>query len=431
MTESAPPGIRSTQTGHSPSASANQASLDDDADEFSLIDLAIALGEGKWWIISGSFIGALVSLSLVWETPKPSFTAKAAILLPGASGAAGSVASAVASAPAQFQALAALGGINLGALGAPSGGAMTALFYSDRLADSIIASLDLKARWKLNGDGLARKQLRKAIDMLLDKKSGLTFIAATDSDAAFAARMANEVVATLRKLSGEIALSEAQQRRLTLEEQIDKARDVMVKSEFALRELDKKLGLKTHEARGDLALSAATGMRSQLIALEVQQQTMRTYASDKHPDMVALNAQVAALRSQLAKLEDASGVRNSKLFDGSAIPNAQQVEHAKAVSEARHRANTYEALVRQLELARADEARQGAGVIQQIDAATPPEVPDDRKPRRNKVFAGIGIGFGLGLVMALVSFFWRRAAADPESKAKMALVARAWSLKRR
>jgi len=401
----------------------------EDEDEFSLFDLAIALGEGKWWMLAGCMLGALVGLSLVWETPKPKFTARAAILLPGSSGA-GSGSTAASGVANQFQALAALGGINLGALVAPSGGAMTALFYSDRLANNIIATLDLKSRWALVSDDAARKKLRKLIEMTADKKTGLTLISATDTDAQFAARIANEVVVALRKLSGEIALGEAQQRRLTLEEQIDKARDAMVRTEFALRELDKKLGLKTHEARGDLALSAATGMRSQLIALEVQQQTMRTYASDKHPDMVALNAQVAALRSQLAKLEDASGVRNTKLFDGSAVPNAQQVEYAKAVSEARHRANTYEALVRQLELARADEARQGAGVIQQIDPATAPEIPDERKPRRTKVLAGLGIGFGLGLVMALVSFFWRRAAAHPESRAKMREVMRAWSLRR-
>jgi uncharacterized protein involved in exopolysaccharide biosynthesis len=171
-------------------------------------------------------------------------------------------------------------------------------------------------------------------------------------------------------------------------------------------------------------------MRSQLISLEVQQQTMRTYANDKHPDMVALAAQISALKNQLAKLEDASGVRSNRIFDGTAIPNAQQVEHAKAVSEARHRASTYEALVRQLELARADEARQGAGIIQQIDKASVPELPDERKPRRTKVLAATGIGFGLGLIIALMSYFFRRAAAHPQSRAKMGQLLRAWSFKR-
>ena len=139
---------------------------------------------------------------------------------------------------------------------------------------------------------------------------------------------------------------------------------------------------------------------------------------------------ISWLRSQLAKLEDASGVRSNRIFDGTAIPNAQQVEHAKAVSEARHRANTYEALVRQLELARADEARQGASIIQQIDKASVPEVPDERRPRRTKVLAAMGIGFGLGLIIALIRFFLKRAAADPESRQKLAALWRAWSLKR-
>jgi uncharacterized protein involved in exopolysaccharide biosynthesis len=397
-------------------------------EEFSLLDLAIALGEGKWWLLAGSLMGAFIGLALVWETPKPSYTAKAAIILPGAAGA-GASASAAVSASAQFQALAALGGINLGALAAPSGGAMTALFYSDRLADTIIASLQLKARWQLASDGAARKRLRELIDMSPDKKSGMTVISATDTDPSFAARMANEVVVALRKLSGELALSDAQQRRLTIEEQIEKAREAMVRAEFGLRQLEQSLGIKTHEARGDLALTAATSMRSQLIALEVQQQTMRTYASDKHPDMVALTAQISALKGQLARLEEASGVRNSRIFDGTAIPNAQQVDYAKAVSEARHRTNTYEALVRQLELARADEARQGAGVIQQIDQASAPEVPDERKPRRAKVLAATGIGLGLGLILALLSYFYRKAKADPESNKKMAALIKAWSFR--
>ena len=397
-----------------------------DEDELTLLDLFIALGEGKWWLFGATLLGALIGLALVWDTPKPTFTAKAAIILPGANPAAAAAGGGVA----QLQTLAALGGINLGALTGPTGGAMTALFYSDRLADSIIESLQLKARWQSGTQTQARNQLRKVIDMAPDKKTGLTVISASDSDAPFAATLANAIVDALRNLSGDLALSEAQQRRITLEGQIEKARDAMVRTEFALRELDKKLGLKTHDARGDLALSAATGMRNQLISLEVQQQTMRSYANDRHPDMVALVAQISALRSQLAKLEDASGVRSNRIFDGTAIPNAQQVEHAKAVSEARHRANTYEALVRQLELARADEARQGASIIQQIDKASVPEVPDERRPRRTKVLAAMGIGFGLGLIIALIRFFLKRAAADPESRQKLAALWRAWSLKR-
>jgi uncharacterized protein involved in exopolysaccharide biosynthesis len=410
------------QQSNEPTQGVQQPLAAPDEDEFSLLDLMIALGEGKWWLLVCTLLGAAVGLVLVWDAPKASYTAKAAIVLPGATAAA-----ATGGASAQLQTLAALGGINLGALSSPSGGAMTALFYSDRLADTIAESLQLKERWKPSADTQLRTRLRTAIELAPDKKTGLTVITASDQDPVFAAALANEVVVALRKLSGDLALSDAQQRRMTLEIQIEKARDAMVRSEFALRELDKKLGVKTHDARGDLALSAAAGMRSQIIALEVQQQTMRTYANDKHPDMQALNAQIHALRAQLTKLEDASGVRNNKIFDGTAVPNAQQVEHAKAVSEARHRANTYEALVRQLELARADEARQGAGVIQQIDKASVPDIPDERKPRRAKVLTATGIGFGLGLMLALLSYFYRKAEADPESREKLRLLARAWS----
>jgi uncharacterized protein involved in exopolysaccharide biosynthesis len=156
---------------------------------------------------------------------------------------------------------------------------------------------------------------------------------------------------------------------------------------------------------------------------------MRTYANDRHPDMLALNAQIAALRSQLTKLEDASGVRSARIFDGTAVPNAQQVEHAKAVSEARHRSSTYEALIRQLEFARAEEARQGMGLIQQIDKAVPPEAPNPTG-RRDKVLLTTGMGFAIGLILALLSYFNRRAKEDPESNQKMAAVFKAWSIKK-
>jgi capsule polysaccharide export protein KpsE/RkpR len=324
--------------------------------------------------------------------------------------------------------LATLGGINLGALTGASEKNIIALMNSDRLANIVIDEFALKTRWKLASDVPARDRLKKAIKVTLDKNTGFIDVGFTDADPVFAAQVANGLVTGLRKLTGEIALGEAQQKRMILEEQIDKARDVMIRAEFNLRALDQKLGVKTYDSRGELALAQATSMRGQLIALEVQQQSMRTYANDRHPDMLALNAQIAALRSQLTKLEDASGVRSTRIFDGTAVPNAQQVEHAKAVSEARHRASTYEALIRQLEFARAEEARQGIGLIQQIDKAVAP-VSADPSRRGQKIMASTGIGFGLGLMIALMGYFVRNAKAAPEAHEKLLKVLRAWGLR--
>lgn len=409
------------QQSNEPTQGVQQPLAAPDEDEFSLLDLMIALGEGKRWLFLCCVIGACIGLALVWDVTR-TYTAKATIMPPGGSS------SAASSAGGQLQMLATLGGINLGALTGASEKNIIALMNSDRLANIVIDEFALKTRWKLASDVLARDRLKKAIKVTLDKNTGFIDVGFTDADPVFAAQVANGLVTGLRKLTGEIALGEAQQKRMILEEQIDKARDVMIRAEFNLRALDQKLGVKTYDSRGELALAQATSIRGQLIALEVQQQSMRTYANDKHPDMLTLNAQIAALRSQLTKLEDASGVRSARIFDGTAVPNAQQVEHAKAVSEARHRASTYEALIRQLEFARAEEARQGMGLIQQIDKAVPPEAPNPTG-RRDKVLLTTGMGFAIGLILALLSHFYRRAKENPESNQKMAALIRAWSFR--
>jgi uncharacterized protein involved in exopolysaccharide biosynthesis len=116
------------------------------------------------------------------------------------------------------------------------------------------------------------------------------------------------------------------------------------------------------------------------------------------------------------------------LLDGSKAPTEDQVAHAKAVSEARHRSSTYEALVRQLEFARADEARQGVGLVQQVDIAVPPERRDPMK-RLLMVLIGILAGGFLGLLIAFLRSAMRKMRANPDEAARLAAFKRAWGFK--
>lgn len=390
-----------------------------DEDEISLLDLLTTIGEEKWTVIITALVGLLIALGFALMR-EPTFTSKASIMPPGNASSGGL--------SSQLGALAGLAGVSLGGLAATPEKSVTALLKSERLADRLIETYKLRDRYKEETLIETRLALAKWTKINADKQSGFVTIEFTDRDPKFSAEVANAYVKFLRELSGELALTDAQIKRAALEQQLDKARDTMIQAELHLRQLDRKLGINTYDVKGDMGLMQAAQIRGQIIALEVQQQAMRAFATDKNPDLIALNAQLTALRAQLAKVEDGSGVRANRLLDGSKAPTEDQVAHAKAVSEARHRSSTYEALVRQLEFARADEARQGVGLVQQVDIAVPPERRDPMK-RLLMVLIGILAGGFLGLLIAFLRSAMRKMRANPDEAARLAAFKRAWGFK--
>ena len=93
---------------------------------------------------------------------------------------------------------------------------------------------------------------------------------------------------------------------------------------------------------------------------------MRGSLSDDTPEVRQQQATLAALRSQLARLEQATQVTGAP-------------DYVSKYREFKYQETLFDLFARQYELARVDESREGA-LIQVVDIATPPERKS--KPKR-------------------------------------------------
>jgi uncharacterized protein involved in exopolysaccharide biosynthesis len=109
------------------------------------------------------------------------------------------------------------------------------------------------------------------------------------------------------------------------------------------------------------------------------------------------------------------------------VPEAG-MEYVRKLRDVKYNETIFDILARQFEIAKLDEAKQGA-LIQVVDPAI---VPDKKSfPKRALITLGATVlGFFFGIFLALLSTGFQRAKDDPEVVAKLYLLRRALSVKR-
>jgi len=387
-----------------------QAALPED-DEISLIDLAIALGEEKTTIlkVTGMFTAVAVVVALLLPNI---YTAKTVMMPPQQqqSGAASALAS-----------LGGLAGLAGAAAGIKSPDEMyVAFMQSEGLQKSIIEKLKLQERYDIKTIADTRKKLQDNVKISPDKKSGLITIEADDKDPEFAAQLANLHVDELRVLLGRLAVTDAQQRRMFYEQQIKKVQAELAEAEQSFRQAKAQSGMQVTAVLAESGVRASAELRGQIAAREVQMSAMSRFATAQNPDVQRLGSELAALRGQLAKLEQGGGaVEASTPLQQQAVKSYRDVKVQEAMLEV---------LIKQYELARVDEAKEGP-LLQQLDSATAPERKS--KPKRSLIVlvAAFG-GLFLGVLLAFIRRAIRKAAELDQGHSQMTLLLKAWSFKR-
>jgi uncharacterized protein involved in exopolysaccharide biosynthesis len=392
--------------------SQNSNSSNGDDDEISLIDLAIALGEEKKTLFAVPLFTTSVAI-VVSLIMTPVFTAKTLMMPPQQQQS--SAASALAS-------LGALAGLAGGAAGVKSPDEMyIAFMQSESLQNSIIKKMNLQTRYEAKTLTDTRAGLKGAVKITSDKKSGLISIEATDKDPVFAAQLANLYIDELHNLLGRLAVTDAQQRRVFYEDQIKKTQADLVNAESRFRLANEKSGMQMTSILAETSLRANAEMRGQIAAKEVQLQAMSRFETTQNPDVQKLTSEMSALRQQLSKLESGSGNTTSAV-------NPMQQEASQAYRDIKVQQAMLEVLIKQYEIARVDEAKEGP-LVQQVDPATPPERRS--KPKRSLIVLVSALGgLFLGVLAAFVRRSIKKAATDPESSQLMLQLREAWSWKK-
>lgn len=369
-------------------------SVDYEDDTVSLLDLALPLIEHWKLLILGSLAFGLAALGIAFVIT-PTFTARTTFLPPQQQQ------SGLASALASLGGLAGLAGA-AGGIKSPAD-QYVALMQSVSATDRLIQQFDLMQVYEAKYRFEARKALEQNTRIAIGKKDGLISIEVDDKSPQRAAEMANAYVEELRRLTSELAVSEAQQRRMFFEKELKEARDQLAKAQQALEASGFNVGALRAEPKA--AAESYARLRAEITAAEVRLQVLRGTLAEGAPEVQRQAAQLSALRGQLARLER------------SATDDAGP-DYLSKYREFKYRETLFELFARQYELARVDESREGA-LIQVVDVAMPPEYKS--KPKRGFIaVAATMLSLLLLGMFILVRHAWRQSAADPQSAEKVA-----------
>src|SRR5262249_19049962 len=145
-------------------------------------------------------------------------------------------------------------------------------------------------------------------------------------------------------------------RRVFFEREVQKAGDELAQAEQALKQTEEKTGMIHLDSQARAMLDALVRVRGEIAAQEVTIQAMRLYATAENPDLVRAEQQLAALRAQLQRLESGRAGRSFADLPVEQVPTAS-LEYVRRLREVKYREALMDALAKQYEIARIDEAK--------------------------------------------------------------------------
>jgi tyrosine-protein kinase Etk/Wzc len=394
-----------SQTVNDNQSAENNMPLDmQDDDEISLLDLLQTIVDNLRLLVLGPLAVGLTALGVSFLIP-PTYTAKTQFLPPQQQQSA---------AASMLASLGSLGGL-AGAVGGIKNPADQFIAYmkSVTLQDSLIDRFKLLDRYEAKTKTDARIALTLSV-RLASGKDGLMSVEVDDKDPQFAADLANAHVDELAKLLSKLATTEAQQRRLFFEKQLTLAKDKLIQSEISLKATGVSGSvLKTNPAS---AVAAVAGLQAAVTAQEVKLGAMRGYLAESAPDFKLAMSELTNLRAQLAKQEkDSPAIAGKITTEGDYITKYREFKYHETL---------FELFSKQFELAKVDEAREGA-VIQVLDAAQTPE----RKAKPKKAMIAIIATLASGLALLLFVFVrqaFASAGQDSKSAQSMTQLKNSW-----
>lgn len=354
----------------------------DDNDGVSLVELVSVLAENLKLLVIGPIVVGLAALGITYLMT-PVFTSRTVFMPPQLAQ------SAAASALASLGSLAGLAG---GAATRSPAEQYVALLQSTTVAERMIGRFDLMRIYNARLRSDARRALGANTRIGIGKKDGLITIESDDHEPKLAAAMANAYVEELHSLIASLALTEAQQRRVFFESQLAGTRDRLAVAQRALQDSGFNPGALKSEPRA--LAEAYAQLQAQVTAAEIRLQMLRRGLADTAIEVEQQAATLTALRAQLARAERPTN-------------GQREVDYVARLREFKYQEALFEMFSRQLEMARLDEAREGA-LIQVIDPAVPADRRTSPKRALTTMITTAGTLFLLTLFVMLREA-WRRA----------------------
>lgn len=384
------------------SGSDHEIEQQDESEAFALdaFELLYILVSHWRWLVFAPLCVGLAGLGAAYLIT-PTYTARTSFITPQQNNSTTSV----------LQSLGSLGGLASGVtnLKNPSD-QYVALLRSRTVQQALVQRFKLNERYQADvlEDAVA---ILDANVMIAAGKDGLIHVSISDKDATFAAQLANSYIDELGTLVGRLTLTEAQQRRVFFEKQLEQAKVNMTKAEQALKGTG--INVLTLKSSPASAVSMVAQLQAQITSQKVFLEGLRRYATESSPEVKAATTALGALQHQL---EQAS--RNE------VAPKPSGSDYLARYRDFKYHETLFDMLARQYELAKVDEARDGP-IIQVIDKATPPAYKS--KPRKGNIAIACTLAaFFIVLSAVLLREASRQWMKNPQVAEKVRRLYHAW-----
>jgi capsule polysaccharide export protein KpsE/RkpR len=276
----------------------------------------------------------------------------------------------------------------LGGLASAAGGLKNpadqyvAFLKSNSVQDALIDRFKLIDRFETKFREDTRSALAVGVQ-IASGKDGLISIGTSDKDPVFAAELANAYVEELGKLLSRLAVTEAQQRRLFFEKQLNNAKNNLIKAEQAL----KSSGVNSSALKANpiAAVEGLAKLKAGITAQEIKVASMRGYLTESAPDFKQAQIELSAMRGQMGRAEKE---------EPEAIAGSVNSDYITKFRDFKYHETLFELFAKQYEMAKVDESREGA-VIQVLDIAQTPERKSKPKKALIAMMSALATGFAL------------------------------------
>jgi len=237
------------------------------------------------------------------------------------------------------------------------------ILQSRGVADDIISRFNLMKIYKDNRLSDAEKELSEHTEINTGTKNDIMSISVTDHDAARARDMANAYLDELHAANGRLALTEASQRRLFFEQQMEQEKNALVQT------------MATTQA--------------QIAGRQVELAGLLQGSTEQDPAVIRLRSEIQDLKGQLERMQ------SGKQGDLSSIPASKvpaiQLEYVRKQREVSYHETLFDILAKQYEAAKLDESHD-APMLQVVDSAN---LPDVKSSPHRKIIMLIGMLIGM------------------------------------
>ena len=371
-----------------------------DDDEISLLDLLQVVVDNLRLLVLGPLVCGLAALGYSFTIP-PTYTAKTQFLPPQQQ---------QSSAASMLASLGALGGLAGAATGLKSpADQYIAFMKSVSVQDALIERFNLVEKYEAKFKTDARASLTGSV-RISSGKDGLISVEVDDKDPKFAAELANAHVEELSNLLARLAVTEAQQRRMFFEKQLQITKENFTKADLALK--SSGINSSVLKSNPSSAVEAVARLKAGISVQEVKLGTMRNYLTESSPDFKQALSELASLKSQLTKAEKEEPA------------SKDTSDYVARYREFKYQETMFELFAKQFELAKVDESREGA-VIQVLDTAEPPERKAKPKKAMIAVIATLASGFAL-LLFVFIRSALKSASLNIETQHRLSALQTSW-----